>query len=41
VADRQDFVLTAPLGRAIWSLVWPIAVSNQLSILSLTILRDR
>ncbi|TMQ11361.1 MAG: hypothetical protein E6J91_23270, partial [Deltaproteobacteria bacterium] len=38
MADRRDFVLTAPLGRAIWSLVWPIAVSNQLSILSLTIL---
>jgi Na+-driven multidrug efflux pump len=38
VADRRDFVLTAPLGRAIWSLAWPIAISNQLSILTFSIL---
>jgi Na+-driven multidrug efflux pump len=38
VADRRDFVLTAPIGRALWSLAWPIAVSNQLSILAFSIL---
>ena len=35
VADRREFVLKAPLGRAIWSLSWPLAVSNQLSTLTL------
>lgn len=34
MSDRRDFVLEAPLGRAIWSLAWPIALSNQLSVLT-------
>lgn len=38
MTERRDFVLSAPIGRAIWSLAWPIALSNQLSILSLSIL---
>jgi Na+-driven multidrug efflux pump len=38
VSERRDFVLTAPIGRAIWSLTWPIAISSQLSILTVSIL---
>ena len=38
MSERRDFVLSAPIGRAIWSLAWPIALSNQLSILTLGIL---
>jgi Na+-driven multidrug efflux pump len=36
--DRRKLVLEAPLGRAIWSLAWPIAISNELAILSLGVL---
>jgi multidrug efflux pump len=38
VSEQRDFVLGAPIGRALWSLAWPIALSNQLSILSISIL---
>lgn len=38
MAERRDVVLSAPIGRALWSLAWPIAISNQLSILSIAIL---
>ena len=36
--DRRALVLNAPLGRAIWSLAWPIAISNELAILSIGVL---
>jgi Na+-driven multidrug efflux pump len=38
VSERRDFVLNAPVGRALWSLAWPIALSNELSSLSISIL---
>jgi Na+-driven multidrug efflux pump len=30
VSEHRNFVLTAPLGRTLWSLSWPIAISNEL-----------
>jgi Na+-driven multidrug efflux pump len=38
VKDRRELVLKAPLGRAIWSLAWPIAISNELAILTLGVM---
>ncbi len=38
MSEQREFVLTAPLGRVIWSLAWPIALSNQLSMLTMGIL---
>jgi Na+-driven multidrug efflux pump len=38
VSERREFVLQAPLGRTLWSLSWPIVLSNQISILSLGVL---
>jgi len=38
VSEQRDFVLGAPIGRALWSLAWPIALSNQLSIVTVSIL---
>jgi multidrug efflux pump len=36
--DRREVVLKAPLGRAIWSLAWPIAISNELAILTIGVM---
>jgi multidrug resistance protein, MATE family len=32
--ERRDFVLHAPIARAIWSLAWPIMVSTELSMVT-------
>jgi len=36
--DRRELVLEAPIGRVLWSLAWPIALSNELTILTLGVL---
>ena len=35
VSEHRDFVLRAPVGRALWSLAWPMALSNELAILTM------
>ena len=38
MTERRTFVLEAPIGRAIWSLAWPLVLSNELSVVSTGIL---
>ena len=38
MSEKRDLVLHAPIGRAMWSLSWPLAVANELSVLHLGIL---
>ena len=34
----RELVLRAPIGRALWSLSWPLAAANELMMLHLSIL---
>src|SRR5262249_55454685 len=34
----REFVLTAPIPRVMWSLCWPIALSNEVGVLAETLL---
>lgn len=36
--DRRQVVLEAPIGRALWSLAWPLVMANELNVLVVSIL---
>lgn len=38
MVNRRELVLKAPIGRALWSLGWPIAISNELAILTIGVM---
>jgi Na+-driven multidrug efflux pump len=38
MSEKRELVLHAPIGRALWSLSWPLAMANELSVLHLSIL---
>jgi Na+-driven multidrug efflux pump len=37
MTERRTFVLEAPVGYAIWSLWWPIVISNELGMLAVSL----
>jgi Na+-driven multidrug efflux pump len=38
MSGKRELVLRAPIGRALWSLSWPLAAANELMMLHLSIL---
>ena len=38
MSEKREFVLRAPLGRTLWSLSWPLVLSNELNVLTISIL---